>query len=78
MLAAQGVEISVTNRALDWIGELGYDPQFGARPLKRAIQRELLNPLSKSILAGEVTADSTIRVELSDKKEFIFKNDATK
>jgi ATP-dependent Clp protease ATP-binding subunit ClpB len=78
MLAAQGVEISATNQALDWIGELGYDPQFGARPLKRAIQRELLNPLSKSILAGEVTADSTIRVELSDKKEFIFKNDATK
>lgn len=73
MLAAQGVEISATEEALDWIGELGYDPQFGARPLKRAIQREVLNPLSKDILAGRISADSSIHLDVEN-QQFVFRN----
>ena len=49
ILRNQGVEITATNQALDWLSEIGYDPQFGARPLKRAIQREVLNKLSIKI-----------------------------
>ncbi len=75
MLKAQGVALSATETALDWLGEIGYDPTFGARPLKRAIQREVLNPLSKDILAGKVNADSSIVLELSDKKQFVFRNE---
>ena len=73
MLEVQGVVITASDAALDWIAELGYDPQFGARPLKRAIQREILNPLSKDILAGVISANSTIHLGLQDKK-FVFEN----
>ena len=57
-----GVELRVSDKALDWLGQLGYDPQFGARPLKRVLQRKILNELSKQILArnvkdGKVTLD---------------------
>lgn len=72
-LALQGVEITASLEALDWIGELGYDPQFGARPLKRAMQREILNPLSKELLAGTISADSIIRLEVEN-KVFVFRN----
>jgi len=73
-LKIQGIEISASSKALDWLGEIGYDPQFGARPLKRAIQREVLNKLSKDILSGIIKSDSVIKLDLNDKKEFIFKN----
>jgi ATP-dependent Clp protease ATP-binding subunit ClpB len=73
MLEAQGVEITATTEALDWLGEIGYDPQFGARPLKRAMQREVLNKLSKDILSGSITADSVIKIGLKG-KEFVFEN----
>ncbi|MFT4876828.1 MAG: ATP-dependent Clp protease ATP-binding subunit ClpB, partial [Bacteroidia bacterium] len=74
MLKTQGIEISASSKALDWLGEIGYDPQFGARPLKRAIQREVLNKLSKDILSGVIKSDSVIKLDLNDKKEFVFKN----
>jgi ATP-dependent Clp protease ATP-binding subunit ClpB len=74
MLAAQGVKITASNEALDWLGEIGYDPQFGARPLKRAMQREVLNKLSKDILAGHITADSVIKLGVKN-KEFVFENE---
>ncbi|PCJ67811.1 MAG: ATP-dependent chaperone ClpB [Bacteroidetes bacterium] len=74
MLNAQGISITATDKALDWLSEIGYDPQFGARPLKRAIQREVLNKLSKDILAGRIQSDSTIQLDINDKKEFIFAN----
>lgn len=61
-LAANGVEILATNEALDYLGEKGFDPAFGARPLKRVIQREVLNQLSKEIIAGKVTKDSVVSV----------------
>ena len=74
MLKAQGIVIEASNEALDWLGEIGYDPQFGARPLKRAIQREVLNELSIKILDSTITTDSKINLGINDKKEFVFEN----
>jgi ATP-dependent Clp protease ATP-binding subunit ClpB len=74
ILHNQGVEITATNQALDWLSEIGYDPQFGARPLKRAIQREVLNKLSIKILDSTISTDSKIKLDINDKKEFVFKN----
>jgi ATP-dependent Clp protease ATP-binding subunit ClpB len=73
MLKAQGIEITASNEALDWLSEIGYDPQFGARPLKRAMQREVLNELSKDILSGKIASDSVIKLDVKGKK-FIFNN----
>jgi ATP-dependent Clp protease ATP-binding subunit ClpB len=73
MLKAQGIEITASSEALDWLSEIGYDPQFGARPLKRAMQREVLNELSKDILSGKIAADSVIKLDVMGKK-FIFNN----
>ena len=73
MLAKNGVQIDITNSALDHIAEIGFDPQFGARPIKRVMQRNLLNQLSKMILSGEVDRDSQIRIDYKDGK-LIFEN----
>jgi ATP-dependent Clp protease ATP-binding subunit ClpB len=72
-LAEMGVEIEASVEALDWLAELGYDPQFGARPLKRVIQKRILNELSKEILAGKISKDSKIRLDMFD-KHFVFLN----
>jgi ATP-dependent Clp protease ATP-binding subunit ClpB len=74
MLKAQGIEITASSEALDWLSEIGYDPQFGARPLKRAMQREVLNELSKDILAGVIKPDSIIKMGINEMKKFIFEN----
>ncbi|HEY5824652.1 MAG TPA: hypothetical protein VIT44_09810, partial [Cyclobacteriaceae bacterium] len=68
------VKIDISENALDRLGKLGYDPQFGARPLKRVIQREILNELSKQILIGKVNKDSVIFVDLKNEVEFEFIN----
>jgi ATP-dependent Clp protease ATP-binding subunit ClpB len=73
-LAESGVKLEISEEALNRLAKLGYDPQFGARPLKRVIQRELLNALSKQILAGQVNKDSIIYVELVNDVEFAFTN----
>lgn len=72
-LAEMGIEIEATTEALDWLAELGYDPQFGARPLKRVIQKRILNELSKEILSGKVDKDSKIKLDMFDHK-FVFLN----
>ncbi|KIO74867.1 Clp protease ClpB [Pedobacter lusitanus] len=72
-LAEMGVEIEASPEALDWLAELGYDPQFGARPLKRVIQKRVLNELSKEILAGNIDKDSKIKLDMFDNK-FVFLN----
>ena len=72
-LAEMGIEIEATEEALDWLAELGYDPQFGARPLKRVVQKRILNELSKQILAGMVDRDSKIKLDVFD-KNFVFMN----
>ncbi len=73
MLADNGVKLEVTDRALDFIALEGYDPQFGARPVKRAIQRNILNDLSKELISGQLNRDNPIVVDYQDNK-LIFRN----
>jgi len=73
MLAAKGITFKATDSAIESLAEIGFNPQFGARPIKRVIQREVLNKLSKEILSGTITSDSSI--ELDSKNEvFVFVN----
>jgi len=72
-LAEMGVEIEASEEALDWLAQLGYDPQFGARPLKRVIQKRILNELSKEILSGKIDKDSKIKLDVFD-NQFVFLN----
>jgi len=72
-LAEMGVSIEASEEALDWLAQLGYDPQFGARPLKRVIQKKILNELSKQILSGKIDKDSKIKLDMFD-NQFVFLN----
>ncbi len=72
-LAEMGVTIEASDEALDWLAQLGYDPQFGARPLKRVIQKKILNELSKQILSGKIDKDSKIKLDMFD-NQFVFLN----
>jgi len=63
LLAEKGYRLEVSEAAREYLAEVGYDPQFGARPLKRAIQRELQDPLALKILAGEFKEGDTIKVD---------------
>ncbi len=72
-LEGMGIHLTASDEALDWLAQLGYDPQFGARPLKRVIQKHILNELSKEILAGKVYKDSNIKLDMFDQK-FVFLN----
>lgn len=65
MAKEQGIVLSITVDALKWLAERGFDAAFGARPLKRLLQREVVNELSKAILAGSVRQDSKIEVEVA-------------
>ena len=65
-LAAQDLQLAVSDAALDILAEAGFDPVYGARPLKRAIQSEIENPLAKALLEGRYAPESTIRVEARD------------
>ena len=73
MLKNEGIEIEMTEAAVDEIAKLGYDPQYGARPVKRVLQRTILNELSKMILAGKVNREHKIVIDF-DGKEFAFRN----
>ena len=73
MLMDNGIDLRVTDDAIDYIAKEGYDPQFGARPVKRALQRLVLNELSKSIIAGRVDRTRPVIVELRD-GELKFRN----
>jgi ATP-dependent Clp protease ATP-binding subunit ClpB len=73
-LEEAGVKIEISDSARDRMAKLGYDPQFGARPLKRVMQREILNELSKQILAGKVQKDSVIFIDLKNETDFVFEN----
>lgn len=66
MLANNSITIEVTDKAVEWIAGEGYDPQFGARPVKRVIQRNLLNDLSKQILAEKITKDNQIVIDVQE------------
>jgi len=73
MLAANGIVLEVTDKAVEWIAAAGYDPQFGARPVKRVVQRNLLNDLSKQILAEQVSKESHIIVDVQN-DHIVFRN----
>jgi ATP-dependent Clp protease ATP-binding subunit ClpB len=66
MLAGYNLKLVVKEDALDWLTEKGYDPQLGARPVKRLIQKEIINELSKEIIGGKVLKDETIMVFVKD------------
>ncbi|HAT92600.1 MAG TPA: type VI secretion system ATPase TssH, partial [Sphingobacterium sp.] len=72
-LAEQNIFITASDEAMDWLAQLGYDPIYGARPLKRVIQKRILNERSKEILSGKVNRDSIIRLDVFDGK-FVFIN----
>lgn len=66
MVAQNGIELQFSDYALDFLAENGYDPQFGARPLKRLIQKEIVNTLSKRILAGDIDKTKPVLVDVFD------------
>ena len=74
MLQKNNIEINITDAAIDKLADIGYDPLYGARPLKRVIQREVLNQLSKMILAGKLTANERILVDIEN-GGFVFRNE---
>ncbi len=75
MLSGNGVDMQLTDGALNFLSAAGYDPEFGARPVKRAIQHYLLNDLSKKLLAGEVDREKPILVDVNAAKDgLVFKN----
>ena len=73
MLKEAGITLEVTDKAIDFIASEGFDPEFGARPVKRAIQRYLLNDLSKKILAGSVDRNEPVIVD-SDNNTLVYRN----
>lgn len=66
LVAANGIELLFTDYAIDYLAEFGYDPQFGARPLKRLIQKEIVNALSRKILAGDIDKSRPVVVDVFD------------
>lgn len=73
-LEENGIKIEADEKVLKHLGKIGFDPQFGARPLKRVLQREILNELSKDILSGAIAKDSVIGITLSDQNTVEFLN----
>lgn len=67
MLAENGIRLEYSEKAREWIAAAGYDPLYGARPVKRTIQRYVVNDLSKRILAGDVNREQPIRIDADDK-----------
>ena len=74
MIAKEGIILNATDGAVDYLAKKGFDPQFGARPVKRVIQKEVLNQLSKEILSGKLQRDAVILLDVCDDK-LVFKNE---
>jgi ATP-dependent Clp protease ATP-binding subunit ClpB len=74
LLGQQNMKVEFTKYALDQLAEMGYDPVYGARPLKRVIQKKILNELSKIILGGTLKTDETIMVDSLEEGKFVFFN----
>ena len=73
MLAQNSITLTVTEKAVDWLAQRGFDPLFGARPIKRTLQKYVVNALSKEILAGKVDRNSVITID-AGKEGLVFKN----
>lgn len=76
-LKLKGVDLVVSKDAMDFISEVGFDPQFGARPVKRVIQKEVLNELSKQLIAGKIKTDQRIVMDVFD-GQVVFREPITK
>ena len=74
MVAENGINLTFSDQLLEFLAEQGYDPQFGARPLKRLIQKQIINPLSKRILAGDIDKSKPVLVDVFD-GVVIFRNE---
>lgn len=74
LVAESGINLQFSDYAIDYLAENGYDPQFGARPLKRLIQKEIINQLSKRILAGDVDKTRAVLVDVFD-GTVVFRNE---
>jgi ATP-dependent Clp protease ATP-binding subunit ClpB len=68
LLADRKITLDLTDAALRWIGRVGYDPVYGARPLKRAVQRYLQDPLAEMLLEGKLSDGATLKVDEGDGK----------
>ena len=73
MVSEQGITLDATDEAIGYLAEKGFQPEFGARPVKRVIQKQVLNQLSKEILSGKITTDSIILLDAFDDK-LVFRN----
>jgi ATP-dependent Clp protease ATP-binding subunit ClpB len=76
LLETKNIIIATTEAAVEHLAEAGFDPQFGARPLKRTLQKEILNKLSKEILAGNIQAEHTILIEYFEGAGLVFRNES--
>ncbi|MEX0636211.1 MAG: AAA family ATPase, partial [Ferruginibacter sp.] len=76
LIQKNGIDLQFSEYALDYLAENGYDPQFGARPLKRLIQKEIVNKLSKKILAGNINKNKPVLVDVFD-GVVVFRNEAS-
>jgi ATP-dependent Clp protease ATP-binding subunit ClpB len=76
LLETKNIIIATTEAAVEHLAEAGFDPQFGARPLKRTLQKEILNKLSKEILAGNIQAEHTILIDYFEGAGLVFRNES--
>ncbi|WP_194852591.1 ATP-dependent chaperone ClpB [Nonlabens antarcticus] len=76
MLSQQGIIVDTTEQAVDLLAQLGYEPQYGARPVKRIIQKQILNELSKKILSGNVSSEDVILIDTFE-DQIVFRNENT-
>ena len=72
LLKVKEIDISIDDEAKDWLANVGYDVTFGARPLKRTIQKYLVNPLSQELLAGNFVSGDTIIVSVGESAKLVF------
>jgi ATP-dependent Clp protease ATP-binding subunit ClpB len=75
LVAQSGIQLQFSDYALEFLADQGFDPQFGARPLKRVIQKEIVNQLSKRILAGDIDKTHPVLVDVFD-NTVVFRNEA--
>jgi ATP-dependent Clp protease ATP-binding subunit ClpB len=76
LLESKNIIIAATEAAVEHLAEAGFDPQFGARPLKRTMQKEILNKLSKELLAGKILAEQTILIDYFEEAGLVFRNES--
>lgn len=75
-LNEQGLKVTLTDKAKTWLADTGYDPDFGARPLRRLLQKHVESPLSIKLLSGDYKSGDVVTVDISDEGEMIFENES--